>query len=256
MQIGRLLKEARKERGLSLSQVSQELLIQEKYLQALEEGNYELIPGEAYQRAFFRAYSEYLGLSDYIETLTQTRNPAPEEDKSAIEEVFGGPWDSARWFRVIAKIGGIILIIALIVVGVKARVGQDEEIDEGPDQVNSTRSLDVVTETSKPRWRFPEPGEILDPAEHLAAMEHRLRLTARGECWVNVYTRDGTLFSGNMHIGDSLTYTDVIGFVVHAGRPEKLDVEFNGDLIPWASGETTMNLPAGSAILDTDDEQP
>ncbi|HDS31054.1 MAG TPA: helix-turn-helix domain-containing protein, partial [Firmicutes bacterium] len=187
MQIGEILKEARMERGLTLSQVAKELLIQEKYLQALEDGNYEIIPGEAYQRAFFRAYAEFLGLSSYIDDLTHPRAFAKEDDEQSMDDVFGGTWDASRWLRMLSKIALIVIIIFAIVSGVKA-LNAPKKIPTQPEFTESTQSLSVIPESASRSWNWPDPENIANPTASLTENEHKLHLRALGECWVKVET--------------------------------------------------------------------
>ena len=65
---GQLLSEARKKRRLRYKRLSTELNIPEKYLQALEEENYEVMPGgDPYIKGYLRAYAKKLGLdADFI----------------------------------------------------------------------------------------------------------------------------------------------------------------------------------------------
>ena len=65
---GQLLSEARKKRRLRYKGLSAELNIPEKYLQALEEENYEVMPGgDPYIKGYLRAYAKKLGIDpDFI----------------------------------------------------------------------------------------------------------------------------------------------------------------------------------------------
>jgi len=60
--LGSILKAARARRGLSLEEAEEQTKVPVKYLQALEEGQYQLLPAEAYNIGFIRCYSEILGL--------------------------------------------------------------------------------------------------------------------------------------------------------------------------------------------------
>jgi len=57
---GKLLKEAREQRGLSLEQVSSDLKIHVRILQALEEERPDVTVPEAIRRGFLRSYARYL----------------------------------------------------------------------------------------------------------------------------------------------------------------------------------------------------
>jgi cytoskeleton protein RodZ len=60
--IGQALKEARQSFGRDIAQISSALRIRGEYLEAIETGRYEALPGPTYAVGFIRTYSEYLGL--------------------------------------------------------------------------------------------------------------------------------------------------------------------------------------------------
>ena len=61
-EIGAVLYEARTEQGLTLEELSERTRIRVDYLKAVEEGNPEKVPGEAYFRAFIRTYAREVAL--------------------------------------------------------------------------------------------------------------------------------------------------------------------------------------------------
>lgn len=60
--IGEMLRKTREAKGLTLQQVEDETNMRWKYIEALEEGDYDVIPGQAYVKGFLRNYSAFLGL--------------------------------------------------------------------------------------------------------------------------------------------------------------------------------------------------
>ena len=60
--LGVLLRAARLRRGDDLRQVADTLRIRFVYLEAIEEGRFDVLPGKTYANGFIRTYSEYLGL--------------------------------------------------------------------------------------------------------------------------------------------------------------------------------------------------
>ncbi|GAI60811.1 unnamed protein product [marine sediment metagenome] len=62
--IGNFLRERREASGISLIEIEKDLKIRKKYLQALEEGNIDIIPGKTYLVGYLRNYSKYLGIDD------------------------------------------------------------------------------------------------------------------------------------------------------------------------------------------------
>ena len=61
-ELGTILKEARIAKNLSLDDLQEITKIQKRYLIGIEEGNYSLMPGNFYVRAFIKQYAEAVGL--------------------------------------------------------------------------------------------------------------------------------------------------------------------------------------------------
>ena len=60
--LGATLRQARQGRGVELRDVAQMLRIRYVFLQAIEDGRYADLPGNAYAAGFLRSYAEYLGM--------------------------------------------------------------------------------------------------------------------------------------------------------------------------------------------------
>ena len=59
---GEVLRQARTERKITLSDVEQDIRINRTYLEALEGARFDLLPAPVYARGFMRSYARYLGL--------------------------------------------------------------------------------------------------------------------------------------------------------------------------------------------------
>ena len=60
--LGEVLRAAREAKGVDLVRVERETKIRERYLSALERGEYRELPGSVYTKGFLRNYGAYLGL--------------------------------------------------------------------------------------------------------------------------------------------------------------------------------------------------
>jgi cytoskeletal protein RodZ len=78
-ELGQLLRKARLEKGISLDDMQEITKIRKRYLEAIEEGNYKLLPGNFYVRAFIKSYSECVGL-DPNEVLRLYHNVIPAKE--------------------------------------------------------------------------------------------------------------------------------------------------------------------------------
>jgi hypothetical protein len=65
-EIGTMLREARMRAGLDISEIEAETKIRAKYLRALENEEWGLLPGQTYVKSFLRTYSERLGLDAHL----------------------------------------------------------------------------------------------------------------------------------------------------------------------------------------------
>ena len=76
--VGFILRQARQARSLTLEQVAQATHIRQRYLQALEENDFGVMPSHVQVRGFLRSYSEFLDLNavDLLSSLSQTESSA------------------------------------------------------------------------------------------------------------------------------------------------------------------------------------
>ena len=65
-EIGSSLREARLRQGVDLVDAEQATKIRAKYLRALEDERFELLPAQTYIKGFLRSYADYLGLDGQL----------------------------------------------------------------------------------------------------------------------------------------------------------------------------------------------
>jgi cytoskeletal protein RodZ len=78
--LGPSLAAARLAHGLELRDAERDTRIRTRYLAALEEEDFDAMPGEAYAAGFLRTYADYLGLDAdaYVQELRRRRGaPTP-----------------------------------------------------------------------------------------------------------------------------------------------------------------------------------
>lgn len=62
-ELGEQLKRAREEKQISLDEIQELTKIQKRYLQAIENGDFDKLPGAFYTKAFIKTYAEAVGLN-------------------------------------------------------------------------------------------------------------------------------------------------------------------------------------------------
>lgn len=84
--IGEQLRTAREAKGLSISDIEKATKIQGRYLEAIENNEFDKLPGDFYVRAFIRQYAQVVGL-DGKELLSQYSGDIEEELEEHEKEV-------------------------------------------------------------------------------------------------------------------------------------------------------------------------
>ena len=80
--LGDVLRAAREAKGVELPRVERETKIRERYLSALERGEYRELPGSVYTKGFLRNYGAYLGLDpEYLIDLYRLETVDPRADR-------------------------------------------------------------------------------------------------------------------------------------------------------------------------------
>lgn len=119
-ELGQRLKEARLEKNITYEELQDLTKIQKRYLQAIEEGNYSVLPGAFYAKAFIKNYAEKVGLvpeelfEQYPGDLPVTRNDANEFTPRSTRVSASVPKDN-KLSTVFPLILTILLIGALLV---------------------------------------------------------------------------------------------------------------------------------------------
>jgi len=112
--IGRHLREAREQRGLTIDQIARDTNISRQFIAALEEDRYEAFPAEPYIIGFLRNYSDHLGL-DTEGLIGKYRTLKIQEQPAPLEELIRKP---SPWpLRILWGVGALaaLLIVVLFV---------------------------------------------------------------------------------------------------------------------------------------------
>ena len=110
--LGRKLREAREKHNYNLEQIARDTNISKSYLEALEEENFGVIPGDTYVLGFLRNYGEYLGLNGE-ELVGLYRNLRIQEQPMPMSELLQGRPRGRPRSRLL-----VLILAVAVVVGV------------------------------------------------------------------------------------------------------------------------------------------
>jgi hypothetical protein len=129
MRIGEVLQRGRERVGHDLEDVEELTKIRGRYLAALEAGDWEALPSDAYAKGYLRTYAELLGLDadalvdEYRRQVEGPRAAASQPVGERVLERRRRPGDAqrgSRWWPValgVLAVVGAILVVGLIVGG-------------------------------------------------------------------------------------------------------------------------------------------
>ena len=82
-QLGELLRQRRETMGLTFTDLQARTKIRVKYLEAIEKGDFDVIPGEVYLRGFIRSIASELGIDQQEAMQLYHQDIAPQGEEAA-----------------------------------------------------------------------------------------------------------------------------------------------------------------------------
>src|SRR4051812_8374390 len=145
--IGATLREARMRQRIDISEIESETKIRAKYLRALENEEWDLLPGPTYVKSFLRTYAEALGLDGklLIEEYKLRHERLSDVEMQPIRPP--GAREPRRRRRAGSGRGWAVLAVVVLILGGLYAVGQIGNDDGG----DNTASTTPTTTTSKTR---------------------------------------------------------------------------------------------------------
>jgi cytoskeleton protein RodZ len=120
-EIGNSLREARLRQGLDFSEIEQSTKIRGKYLRALEDEQFEVLPAQTYVKGFLRSYADYLGLDGqlYVDEFNSryVRGELEEEEEQrafkprVVRPGRGGAFQNRAVMITLAAIAGLTVFV-------------------------------------------------------------------------------------------------------------------------------------------------
>jgi hypothetical protein len=221
-EIGNSLREARLRQGLDFPEIEQGTKIRGKYLRALEDEQFDVLPAQTYVKGFLRSYAEYLGLDGqlYVDEYNSRFVVGEEEPQSR-------PRRSAPPARGVQVQSRVVLLTLLGIGAVTALV-----------IVAWTRGEpQSVTPVGLGTAKTPSATKTARPAVP-ARTVHLLVKATRGSCWLQVHKSSASgpiLFQGTLDRGQQQLFV-ARRLWITLDRPENLVTVLNG---------RTHRLPVG-----------
>lgn len=141
-EIGEALHSERRRQGLDLDEIETATKIRGRYLRALEDEDWEALPGGAYTRSFIRTYAAHLGLDgerladDYRRLHEETEERYPRLDPVRPPRRPNrdqGPLVGSRGPRPALIAGGLVVLLVAGLIGLGLLTGEEGDEPAGRD---------------------------------------------------------------------------------------------------------------------------
>jgi cytoskeletal protein RodZ len=266
-ELGKRLKEAREAKNISLDELQNMTKIQKRYLIGIEEGNYAIMPGNFYVRAFIKQYAEAVGLDpeqifeEYKQDIPQSYQEETPQPLSRVKTRQQLSPESTKWLDLLPK-----LLIAAVVIGIAVIIWlllQHNTASKPESQVKRETTTEVESSKNSPLEKAkekakkqagqnnqekadqqtkeaPAPKATLNVVEthgNLSTIEVSntnqfvIELASKGNSWVEVYNTKGhSFFKGSLANGQKQTFdlSSETEVFVKIGRTLDVDMKVNG----------------------------
>lgn len=222
MSIGDTLADARRQGGLTVTQVSQQTRIRETIIRAIEQGDFSPCGGDFYARGHIRSIASVVG-TDPVPLIREYDDEHGPPGGMRAADIFE-PATPIR-IREPRRFGlGKVLVVALLaVIGYAAYYLVSTHSGGGHAPTAQTATLPPA---AKPT---PHPAATPSATPHTGPPEAVIRLTAVRSCWVGLKTGAGHyLYEGIVPAGKTMTWRERRQVSMVLGNPMGVRLTVNG----------------------------
>ena len=240
-EIGSSLREARLRQGLDFPELEQATKIRGKYLRALEDEQFDLLPAQTYVKGFLRNYTEFLGLDGqlYVDEYNSRYVIGDEEPVARprrSQPVRRAPRVQSR--VVLLTLLGIGVVTALVIVAWR-----------GPE--SNRAAIPGLASTETPTAPTKKPAAVKH--RRRTPTVARLELTAQTDAsWLQVHRGGSTgpiIYQGTLERGERQVFAGRLLWI-DVGRPEVLRARLNGRILrlPGGGPKIVLVTPRGLRV--------
>jgi cytoskeletal protein RodZ len=239
--IGDTLAEARRQAGLTVTQVSQRTRIRETIIRGIEQGDFSACGGDFYARGHIRSIAAVVGadpeplIREYDEA-----HGAPEAIRAA--DVFepATPIAIKEGRRLNWSAAMIIALLVVVGFGAYHLVSSSSSHGRGG---TAAAGAPAATHSSSPS-ASPTPSTTPTQPASASSRQVVIQLSAVADCWVFLTDDQGnTIYSGVIPAGSSQTWTERRAVNLRLGNPAGVVLTVNGKKqSPGTSQPVTLSI--------------
>lgn len=224
-EIGKILKQTRENKKLSVTEIHKITKIKESYIVALENDDISGFPAELYYKNFLKNYAKFLNLKA-DELLINYESAKKEEQKNDIKEQIQ---QNTNGNRKLQKKLVITLIIAVIMCAVL--IVFEFLLTKTSTAVQYLEDVQISTNTVLKKTEIPPQ-----------IIKQKLVINTVGPTWLIVDVDNKKAFEGTVYKGGNKIFYADNSFVLKIGNVSNASVYFNDKTVDIISGASKNNV--------------
>ena len=242
---GASFKKARESLGVSLNQIAVETRISTRFLLAIENEDFRLLPGGIFNRGFIRTYAERVGLNPdeavaSYERLAQTTEADVAHARGALAIVIVDPISNfggnirftPRHFYAVA-VGALILLVAIFYVATRGAnttsVTASRPAAETPAPTPETAAPETEKQSIAPEVPPAEPAVTPAPVSQKPLA---LELEIHEATWIKLSSDGATVLNEILQPGTTRRFTAQNSMTLTVGNAAGLKIKLNDKPVP------------------------
>lgn len=227
---GTWLRRQREMRDIGLHEIAEATKISVRYLDALEQDRFDILPAAVFARGFLREYSRYVGISpdEAVNYFLSAQGQDKDEVESPASAVPALPRRRRDWLYGATIAAGLLLllgVVTLLAVLVERRSVEGHPGAATPKEVETSPSPDALPVSAVSAAPQEPAAPIVAPPPRSPL---RLEMEFSGRCWIERVIDDGDRLSELRVAGEALTLEAERSIVLTLGDASVVRLSVNG----------------------------
>ncbi|MEW6189449.1 MAG: RodZ domain-containing protein [Actinomycetota bacterium] len=223
--IGEVISEARRKQGKTIKDMERATKIRSRYLEAMENDKFDILPGNVYTKGFIRSYATCLGLDPIplIEQYKREYEEPPPKYEAKTPPIIPPP---TRHSKRIALVTTLVLIFLLTIgfFGWSSLKRKPLPRKEKIPPTVEVENKEEKTKSKKSKVTTPIPPSPQPPKE----LTIKVRVTDEKGCWLRIVVDGVKVYEGTLKKGEVMKWKGKDSIFVRAGNASGVEIEKNG----------------------------
>ena len=236
---GKIFLDSREELGLTPHQVAEQTVMNIKYIEGIESGDYSIFPSEGFARAYFIKYQKFLSLDCSFPPIYKPENRQTEIVEKSIARL------NKSLLPFMTGMGIIISLLIIIFIFNKFYYHAADRLDtlKVIDRFSLESASAIESSILNLKKELIIPLKKLEPEIELnSKKENELSLFFSDECWVEIYSNNELIEYQLFQAGDTFSLLIEAPFRLVIGNAESITGSYKGNFIDFITNANRLRV--------------